>query len=244
MVVEASPLPSIAIRGRSVMALVLAPEPPLAPWLEGLDRHMANAAGFFADRAVIASLAAMAWAGPGALAEALEGLDQRQLRLVGVEGIDLALLAGTPWERLPILGPGQGGRADRPVSIPRGSHPAPEPVPAPPPPHAPSLLVEGPIRSGQTILFEDGDVTIVGSVASGAEVMAGGSIHIYGALRGRAIAGIRGGGESRIFCSRLEAEMVAVDHLYRTAENWGAGLHGAAVQIRREQRSLRLSPLA
>ncbi len=241
MEVEASPLPTIAIRGRSVMALVLAPEPPLAAWLQGLDRHMAGAAGFFADRAVIASLAAIAASGPGVAAEALEGLNQRRLRLVGVEGIDPSLLAGTPWERLPVLPAGNGGRGDRPVGVPRASEPAPEPAPAP---HVPSLLIEGPIRSGQTILFEDGDVTIVGSVSSGAEVMAGGSIHVYGALRGRAIAGIRGGGESRIFCSRLEAEMVAVDHLYRTAENWGAGLHGNAVQIRREQRSLRLSPLA
>ncbi len=117
------------------------------------------------------------------------------------------------------------------------------PQPAEPPAPLPSLLIDRPIRSGQSILFEDGDVIVVGSIASGAEVMAGGSVHVYGALRGRALAGVRGFGQARIFCRRLEAEMVAIDHLYRTAEHWGAGLHGAAVQIRREQKSLLLSPL-
>ncbi len=82
------------------------------------------------------------------------------------------------------------------------------------------------MRSGQSIVFEDGDVTIVGHVGSGAEVIAGGSIHIYGSLRGRAIAGLRTGAAARIFCRKLEAEMVGVDRLYRTAEHWGEGLHG------------------
>lgn len=240
---EASLLPKIAVRGRSFMALVLAPEAPLDAWLESLDHHMANSAGFFTGRPVIANLAAAAAAGPSTAAEALAAMDARELRLVGIEGIEPALLSGTRWARLPALGQGhdlrRSLRTDRPVEVPA----APEPSP-PPRPLSPSLLIEGPIRSGQSVLFEEGDVTVVGSVASGAEVIAGGSIHVYGALRGRAIAGVREAGEARIFCQRLEAELVAVDHLYRTAENWGPGLHGSAVQIRRENRSLHLSPLA
>jgi septum site-determining protein MinC len=75
------------------------------------------------------------------------------------------------------------------------------------------------VRSGQSITFENGDVTVLGSVASGAEVVAGGSIHIYGALRGRAVAGLNGGGGARIFCRKLHAELVAIDGVYQTAED-------------------------
>ena len=64
-------------------------------------------------------------------------------------------------------------------------------------------------------------MTVLGSVASGAEVIAGGSIHIYGTLRGRAIAGSTGNARARIFCRKLEAELLAIDGLYRTAEDMG-----------------------
>jgi septum site-determining protein MinC len=234
MGIEALTLPKIAVRGRSFMALALKPEPPLRAWLAALDQHIARSTGFFAGRPVIVDLAEMPKAGTAAAGEALDALEARGLRPVGVEGIDSALLAGGRWERLPALPQGQ----DRAIATPddRG----PEPQGAAP---APSLLVDRPVRSGQQVLFEDGDVTVIGSVASGAEVIAGGSIHIYGALRGRAIAGIREGGEARIFCRRLEAELVAVDQLYRTAEHWGEGLHGRPVQIRRDRGSLRLQPL-
>jgi septum site-determining protein MinC len=99
------------------------------------------------------------------------------------------------------------------------------------------------VRSGQSVIFEEGDITVVGAVASGAEVIAGGSIHVYGALRGRAIAGLKSGQGARIFCRKLEAELVGVDRLYRTAENWGAELHGRAVQVRCDRGALRLSTL-
>ena len=118
--------------------------------------------------------------------------------------------------------------------------PADAPAPAPP---LPSLVVDRPVRSGQSIFFEEGDVTVVGSVSSGAEVLAGGSIHVYGALRGRAIAGLKAGAGARIFCRKLEAELVAVDELYRTAEHWGERLHGCAVQIRHDRGALKLSAL-
>jgi septum site-determining protein MinC len=239
MTIEALPLPRIAIRGRSFMALVLAPEAPLAPWLARLDHHIAAAPGFLDDRPVIANLAATLRGGAPVSVEALDALEERRLHLVGIEGIDRDALAGTRWERLPLLGRGHDLRrelrADRAATD--RSAPARES-------HAPSLLVEGPVRSGRSILFEEGDVTVVGSVASGAEIIAGGSVHVYGALRGRAIAGMRNGRDARIFCRRLEAELVAVDHLYRTAEHWGEGLHGAAVQILRDRGSLRLTPLA
>jgi septum site-determining protein MinC len=164
--------------------------------------------------------------------DALDALMARDLRVIGVDGVDPARLAGTRWARLPTLPQG------RETILQAG-----EAAAAKPPPPPPSLLVDRPVRSGQAIVFEHGDVTIVGPVASGAEVIAGGSIHIYGPLRGRAIAGLRAGGTARIFCRKLEAELVAVDGLYRTAEHWGEGLHGRAVQIQRDRGVLSLSAL-
>jgi septum site-determining protein MinC len=91
-------------------------------------------------------------------------------------------------------------------------------------------VVENPVRSGQSVVFPEGDVTIVGSVASGAEIVAGGSIHIYGALRGRAIAGSTGNGRARIYCNKLEAELLAIDGLYKTADDMEAQFRGRPVQ--------------
>jgi septum site-determining protein MinC len=90
---------------------------------------------------------------------------------------------------------------------------------APAPAEPASLLIDHSVRSGQSIAFETGDVTILGSVASGAEVVAGGSIHVYGALRGRAIAGLAGNAGARIYCRKLHAELVAIDGVYQTAED-------------------------
>ncbi len=73
-------------------------------------------------------------------------------------------------------------------------------------------------------------MTVLGSVGSGAEVVAGGSIHIYGALRGRAMAGTSGHRKARIFCTRLEAELLAIDGYYRTAEDLDAKLRSKPIQ--------------
>jgi septum site-determining protein MinC len=81
-------------------------------------------------------------------------------------------------------------------------------------------------------------------VASGAEIVAGGSINIFGALRGRAIAGVQSGESARILCLGLEAELIAVNGIYRTAEHWGPDLHGLAAQVRSEQGLLRLTPIS
>jgi septum site-determining protein MinC len=234
-------LPQIAVRGRSVLALVVAPQPPLEAWLAALDAQLAEAPGFFAGRPVIADLAAThaSLADPAPVLQALSALAVRQLKLIGVEGIDPALLSDTLWARLPTML--RGREAAREVT--RG---------APPPPaggrSACSLVVDRPVRSGQSIVFEAGDVTVIGAVASGAEVVAGGSIHVEGPLRGRAIAGVSVGASARIFCRRLEAELVAVAGLYRTADDWAAGEPGAALfgrpaQIRCEAGDLRLEAL-
>jgi septum site-determining protein MinC len=231
-------LPQIRLRGRNVLALTLAPEFPMSDWFAAFDRQLGQAPSFYAGRPIVADLrTTIAEGGPEAAALVLEGLDARNLKLIGVEGVDARLLAGTPWERLATRLPGRDIAVEGPDRKAAAEAHAAEPAePAPT-----TLLIDRPVRSGQSIVFAEGDVTIVGSVSSGAEVLAGGSIHVYGALRGRAIAGLKAGAGARIFCSKLEAELVGVDQLYRTAEYWGAGLHGRAVQVRCDRGSIRLA---
>ena len=78
-------------------------------------------------------------------------------------------------------------------------------------------FISQPIRSGQRI-YAKGDLTILSHVSAGAEIMAEGNIHVYGALRGRALAGVQGNTESRIFCSDLQAELVSIAGHYKVSE--------------------------
>ena len=233
-------LPQVRLRGRNVMALVLAPEFPMTEWFAAFDRQMGGASSFFAGRPIVVDLrAAVADGGPGAAPLVLDGLNARNLKLIGVEGVEARVLAGTPWERLATRLHGRDTAIESPDTEPAAEAVAAEPAE----PAATSMLIDRPVRSGQSIVFADGDVTVMGAISSGAEVLAGGSIHVYGALRGRAIAGLKTGAGARIFCRKLEAELVGVDQLYRTAEHWGAGLHGRAVQVLCDRGSLRLSAL-
>jgi septum site-determining protein MinC len=116
---------------------------------------------------------------------------------------------------------------------------APQP---PPPPEPSSLLIDRPVRSGQTIKFPRGDVIVVGAVASGSEILAGGSIHVYGTLRGRAIAGLAGG-EAGVFCRKMEAELVAIGGIYLTADQVPKAFRGRAVRARLQDKSILLTPL-
>ena len=99
------------------------------------------------------------------------------------------------------------------------------------------------MRSGQTVVFIDGDVTVLGSVGSGAEIVAGGSIHIYGTLRGRAMAGATGNARARIFCHRVEAELLAIDSFYKTAEDIDESFRHGPAQAWLEGETLKLSAL-
>jgi septum site-determining protein MinC len=106
-----------------------------------------------------------------------------------------------------------------------------------------SLLIESPVRSGQSVIFPAGDVIVLGSIASGAEVVAGGSIHVYGTLRGQAFAGSIGNKRARVFCRKLEAELVSVDGYYLTAEMLEQRLHGRAAQAWLDGNMLMVAPL-
>jgi septum site-determining protein MinC len=207
------------------MALVLAPEPPVENWLESLDSQIDRSPSFFSGKPVVLDLGALPSSTPD-VAGLLKRLNSRGIRIIGTEG------AHPSWEGLEAWAPlhANGTRPARQLDVPEETQAA-TPSPSPSSTDSNSLVVGQPVRSGQSIAFERGDVTIIGSVASGAEVIAGGSIHVYGALRGRAIAGLTGNSSARIFCRRLEAELLAIDGIYQTADDMSPALRGKPVQV-------------
>lgn len=107
----------------------------------------------------------------------------------------------------------------------------------------PTLVIDRPLRSGQRI-YAKGDLVVLGMVSNGAEVIAEGNIHIYAPLRGRALAGVHGNHDARIFCTSLEAELISIAGIYRTAEvPLAAEVKGKPAQIRLDEERLLIEPL-
>jgi septum site-determining protein MinC len=130
-----------------------------------------------------------------------------------------------------------------PPDTSKNSRAATEPVPAPEPARAPAAapqavaqavkpakIITEPVRSGQQIYAEGGDLVVITTVSPGAEVIADGCVHVYGALRGRAIAGAKGDAGARVFCRRFEAELVAICGIYAVAEQMQGELRNKPAQ--------------
>jgi septum site-determining protein MinC len=235
---EAKPL--IRLRGRSIMALVLAPEVPLANWLNALDAQMERSPNFFDARPVVVDLGAIPREQAG-VAEFLQLLEQRGIRIIGTESAHPAWAGIEAWGRPLPVSTKPGREIEMPEAKPNASAPPAETAPAGG--ESNTLLIDQPVRSGQSIVFERGDITVLGSVASGAEVMAGGSVHVYGTLRGRAIAGLSGHPGARIFCSKLQAELLAIDGVYQTADDMPANALGKSVQAWLDGEQMKISVL-
>lgn len=99
------------------------------------------------------------------------------------------------------------------------------------------------VRSGQQLSVPQGDLVVVNSVNEGSELLVDGNIHVYGALRGRALAGIHGNQSVRIFCQSLEAELVSIAGFYKMQEDIPAELRGKMVQIYLDAGELKIDPL-
>ncbi|MCI5076337.1 septum site-determining protein MinC [Oricola sp.] len=222
----------IRLKGRSFLAMVLNPEPPFDDWLTRLDDLAERSAGYFLNKPIVLDVGGLD-IDRLQLRELTRQLGDRGIRVMGIEGAASSLLVPdlppaidggrpasdfvTPASELPDVDTGRSSGRTRPDDFQPGRT-------------VPSIIVTEPVRSGQSLMFE-GDITVVGSVASGAEVVAGGSIHIYGTLRGRAMAGSAGDTAARIFCSRLEAELVAIAGFYKTSEDMGPDLRGSSVHM-------------
>ena len=218
----------VRMRGRSYVAFVFCPVVPIAGWLDEIDATLARSPGFFVGKPVVLDLSAVDLS-QAAIAHLVASLEQRNIRVLGIEGVDAAhLTTSMP----PLL---TGGRQ---CVLTQNEPKKPEPKPKPM-----SLLLESPVRSGQSVVFTEGDVTVLGSVGSGAEIVAGGSIHIYGTLRGRAMAGVNGNSTARIFCQKIEAELLAIDGYYQTAEEIDAALRNRPAQAWLEGDIMKITPL-
>jgi septum site-determining protein MinC len=242
---------SLTFRARSYMAFAFTPQPPIADWLVGLDATLQRSKGFFAGHPVVLDLSA-AQLNVAEIAQLIADLQQRNIRVLGIEGIEPTREnASLP----PIL---RGGRIaqEAPQEAPPQEPVAAEPAPAkqesgkqesvqqePAKQQPASLLIDRPVRSGQSIVFVEGDITVLGSVGSGAEIIAGGSIHVYGALRGQAMAGATGDPHARIFCHRFEAELLAIGSHYRTADEIEESLRRGPAQAWLDGNTLKISAM-
>ncbi|NRG17539.1 septum site-determining protein MinC [Rhizobiales bacterium] len=244
-------------KGKSFIAIVLTPERPFEAWFDEVDRIISRSPGFFLNRPIILDARGSSMS-IDELEQVLAGVKARSIQVMGIEGISSNKLRdGMP----PSI---SGGKATKDVEGPdesadpqagekpsagdkepvAGTQAVAEAVEENTSGNGKSMLITEPVRSGQSIMNADGDVTVVGSVGSGAEVIAGGSIHIYGALRGRALAGVSGNEQARIFCSKLDAELVAINGMYKVADDFDRNHLHAAMQIRLERDSLIFEKLA
>lgn len=219
-------LPIFACRGRVFRALALAPQAPVGDWLALLDDALKRSPTLFDGKGVILDVAAFA-PEASALESLLAELSRRSIRVLGIEGAACDS-AGLP----PFLAGGRPTLEGVTVTIEAEKPPVT------------SLTIEGSVRSGQSICHPEGDVTVMGSVSSGAEILAGGSVHVYGALRGRVIAGAAKNPRARIYCRKFEPELLGIDRLVRTAEDMGSHLRGQAVQIWLDGGAIKFAALA
>jgi len=135
-------------------------------------------------------------------------------------------------------------REPEPAPAPKAAKAVPAQAPAPAPSNAsPGMIQSAPVRSGQQIYAENRDLTVLTTVGAGAEVISDGSVHIYGPLRGRALAGAKGNEQARIFCREFHAELVAIAGHYKVMEEIPKELRGKAVQIWLEDQQLKIAAL-
>jgi septum site-determining protein MinC len=216
--------------------------------------RVARAPKLFARAAVVVDFGGLARTPDLATARALlDGLRDAGVLPValayGTKEIDaLAQQLGLPllakfraqYERADEASPAAPARAPEPV---RATEPAKPAAAAAPQNASPGTIQTAPVRSGQQVYAEQRDLTVPATVGAGAEVLADGSIHIYGALRGRALAGAQGNEGARIFCRAFHAELVAVAGHYKVMEDIPADLRGKAVQVWLENGQLKLAAL-
>ncbi len=198
---------------------------------QDLAEQIRRSPRFFLNAPVVLDLKeAAAYAGAAEFVEAREILRRHTLSLVGVQNAAPAQVEAASQAGLASFAPNAAQPTPR-----RPSEPASAAIPPPPQPSrehvAKSRLVTMPVRSGTQIYARGADLVVTAPVSPGAEIMADGNIHVYGALRGRALAGASGDVEARIFCSRFEAELVSIAGRYLVSDQMPPAERGLPVQI-------------
>lgn len=207
--------------------------------LDELTGKVATAPQFFQQTAICLDLRELE-AEPNAaeVRGVIEAVRRSGMLVVGLtEGPASAALAKAIG--LPVIA---GFRPQHATPAPRAAAPA-APAPAPQPQGLPALIHTQPVRSGQRLYARDRDLIVTATVGAGAEVMADGCVHIYGALRGRAMAGVRGDSNARVFTQEFRAELVAVAGVFKVFEQLPADLAGHPVQALLAGEELRFARL-
>ncbi len=231
----------IQIRGRFLTAVALRLEggPPDAGFYAALDDMLRQTPHFLVDAPLILDLEqAHGLTRPDDLKALVANLKGRKFSPFGVQnGSPLQLAAAAEAGLIPV----STGR-DAPLrnDTPEQRRPAASTKPQ----HVASRVVTTPVRSGQTVIADHGDLVVIGPVASGAELIARGNIHVYGTLRGRAMAGAHGDMNARIFCQHLDAELLAIAGLYRTSENLEHEVRSRSVHVFLQDERLCVETLA
>lgn len=227
---QVATLTPLQVRGRffTAIALHLTGRPDRA-FFDLLDDRLKQTPQFFDNAPVVVDIEhAHGLDTADELARLTERLRDRKLALFAIQGGTPTQAAAAAEAGLISLSGGRDVPADR-VSR-QGARAVTAPAPKEPLPPVTKLITQ-PVRSGQTVFADRGDLIIIGSVSSGAEVIATGNIHIYGRLRGRALAGVNGDTSARIFCHELDAELIAIAGLYRTSETLEADTPREYVQV-------------
>lgn len=201
--------------------------------LERLDRQLAakvaQAPGFFQNTPLILALDKLPQAeGEFDIARLLQVCRRHGLRTLAVRAILESHIAAANALDIPLLPP--SGARERSIELQPAA--ASQPATAAEPQFRPSRIITTPIRGGQQVYAQGADLIVLSAVSAGAELLADGNIHVYGPLRGRALAGIKGDSNARIFCQQLAAEMVSIAGQYKTAEELRRDPRwGQAVQV-------------
>lgn len=119
-----------------------------------------------------------------------------------------------------------------------------EPAPTAAPALKPAKVVNRPVRSGQQVYAEGSDLVVTASVSEGAELLADGNIHVYGTLRGRALAGVKGNTGARVFCQSLDAELISIAGQFIMHDTVKGECWKKPAQVYLEEETLRIEPLA
>lgn len=216
-----------------------------------LTARIASAPQFFQHTGVCLDLSALEQLpAPEVLRGVIEAIGLAGLRTVGVCDTSPAAEQLASALDLPVLGgfrqlsrpPAQLVRAAK-AAAPAAREPEPAPEPVAPPPPTTGLVHTQPVRSGQRVFARDRDLIVTAVVGAGAEVMADGCVHVYGALRGRVMAGVRGDTSARVFCQEFRAELVAIAGVFRVFETLPAELAGQPVMAWLEGEALRFTRL-
>jgi len=134
----------------------------------------------------------------------------------------------------------QTKQSEQTGNAPAQSEPAPTVAPA----LKPAKVINRPVRSGQQVYAEGSDLVVTASVSEGAELLADGNIHVYGTLRGRALAGVKGNTGARVFCQSLDAELISIAGQFIMHETVKGECWKKPAQVYLEEETLRIEPLA